>query len=149
MLRGLWFTSGLCAGITVTSKLVFAPLFVVFWVLASYHVFSTQRPRFAAILKNLWAPVGLGVATILAIVGVKLWTDGALDELLWTAFVYPPEALSTSPNAPYIRLSESLRFFLTFYMAWSGFIFIAIFQWRRSERDLFTSLLIAWLWALD
>jgi hypothetical protein len=143
--RRLSFASGICAGITVVFKLVFAPLFVIFWLLASFHFRCAKNSTFAQIAKNLWVPASLGVVTVLGMVVGKFWIDGALDELLWTAFVYPPQALITSPNAPYIRLFESLRFFATFYFAWSGFIFIAIYHWWRSERDLITSLMIAWL----
>ncbi len=143
--RWLAFASGVCAGIAVVFKLLFAPLFVVFWLVTSFHVYSTQSLPIRSIIKNIWIPVSVGVAVVLGIVVGKFWIDGALDELIWTAFVYPPQALTTSPNAPYIRLLESSRFFLTFYLAWSGFIIIAIFHWWRSDRDPLTTMLLAWL----
>ena len=141
----LGFASGVCAGITVVFKLVFAPLFVVFWLVVSVHALSTGRARFGAIVTDIWVPVSLGVAAVLGIVAVKFWLDGALGELLWTAFEYPPQALAAIPPAPYYRLLEAVRFFLTYYLPLSGFIVVAIVHWWRSERDLFTSLLITWL----
>ncbi len=144
-LRWLGFASGVCAGITVMFKLVFAPLFVVFWLIVSVHVLSTGRSRFVAIVTDIWVPVSLGVAAVLGVVATKFWLDGALDELLWTAFEYPPQALAATPPAPYYRLLEAVRFFLTYYLPLSGFIVVAVVHWWRSDRDVFTSLLIAWL----
>jgi hypothetical protein len=97
------------------------------------------------VITGIWVPASLGCAIVLGAVVIKFWFDGALGELIWTAFEYPPQALTQSPPAPHHRLAESLRFFLTYYAAWAGFIFIAIYHWWQKERDLFTTLLLGWL----
>lgn len=140
-----FFLAGLCAGVTVVFKLVFAPLFVAFWAVASIDLLARRRTSPADLLRYLWLPASAGVVLILAAVAAKFWIDGALDELIWTTFVYPPQALATSPPAHYVRLAESLMFFATYYAVWIGFIVFAAMMWWREERDLLTSLLFVWL----
>lgn len=139
------FVAGLCAGVTVVFKLVFAPLFVAFWGVVSLDLLARRRASPIELLRRLWLPASAGVVTILAGVAAKFWLDGALDELIWTAFVYPPQALATSPPAHYVRLFESLMFFGTYYAVWIGFIAFAGVMWWREERDLLTSLMFVWL----
>lgn len=143
--RSMSLLSGVCAGVTVVFKLVFAPLFVMFWLLASVYAGAHRKLTFKEIATDIWVPAALGGALVLSAVVIKFWFDGALDELIWTAFEYPPQALEQAPLAPHHRLAESLRFFITYYATWSGFIFIAIYYWWRKERDLFTTLMLGWL----
>lgn len=140
-----FFAAGLCAGVTVVFKLVFAPLFVAFWALVSIDLLARRRASIIDVLRRVWIPAALGVGAILAAVAAKFWLDGALGELIWTAFVYPPQALETSPPAHFARLAESLMFFTTYYAVWLGFIVFAGVMWWREDRDLLTSLLFVWL----
>lgn len=140
-----YFAAGLAAGVTVVFKLVFAPLFVAFWIVVSIDLIARRRASAADLFRRLWLPAAAGVVTILAVVAAKFWVDGALDELIWTAFVYPPQALATSPPADYVRLFESLMFFGTYYAVWIGFIVFAGVMWWREERNVLTSLMFVWL----
>ena len=140
-----FFGSGLCAGVTVVFKIVFAPLFVVFWALISLHFVLTRQSGLKAIMLSLWLPAAAGVTLVLGLVAIKFWLDGALYELWWTAFIYPPQALATVPSAPYLRLGTSVLFFASYYSIWTVFIVVAIAEWWQRERDLFTTLLLGWL----
>ena len=138
------FISGLCAGVTVVFKLVFAPLFVVFWLIVSARLLRDNHPL-RAIVRAVWLPLSVGVGVILVALALKFWMDGALDELLWTAFIYPPQALEHAPAASHFRLADGLRYFTSYYMAWLAFLLVALYRWWRGDRDLFSSLMIAWL----
>ncbi len=136
--------SGLCAGIAVVFKLVFALLFVAFWLVVTVHLRASKRLEWFSIAARVWLPVSVGVGAVLGAVVLKFWLDGALFELYWTAFVYPPQALAMSTPAPYYRLGESLIFIGTYFAPWALFIAFAVAHWWRHERDPLTSVLVAW-----
>ena len=144
--RHQWvFLSGLLAGVVVTFKLVFAPLFVAFWLLASWRLFRDEG-GINRIFYQVWAPATLGVAAVLGFVVLKFWFDGGLRQLLWTAFVYPPKTLLREAlDAPWHRLVDSIRFFSTYYATWAVFILVAIYRWWRGGRTLFVGMMIVWL----
>lgn len=137
--------SGVCAGVTVVFKLVFAPLFVAFWLVVSLHAWLQQRERPFAVMLDLWLPASVGVAAVLGCVVVAFWLDGNLWELYWTAFVYPPQALASAPLAPLLRLAGSTVFFGSFFAAWAVFVVLAWAEWWYRERHVMTSLMTAWL----
>ncbi len=140
------FGSGVAAGVTVTFKLVFAPLFVAFWLIASIVALRRHRAGLATVMQCIWLPAAAAVVTVLGSVVLVFWRDGALDELLWTAFVYPPLALAESPPATFERLIESAMFFLSYFAVWALFIGYAVLRWwRQAERDTFTGMCLAWL----
>ena len=142
--KTLFFLSGIFAGVTVVFKLIFAPLFVVFWLILSWHLLRTKRFDLVTAVTNLWVPVSCGVVSVLGLVVYHFWSKDALGELLWTAFEYPPRALDQSQPAPYLRLFESTRFFVTYFSPWAGFALYVCWRWWKSKEGLMTSLLIAW-----
>ena len=140
-----YFVSGICAGITVTFKIVYAPLFVLFWLIAGSYAFRSRAHSVRVLLTHIAIPATGGVVMVLGLVVLKFWIDGALWELYWTTFVYAPAALAAAPAATPTRLLEAALFFGSFFLPWSIFIAIAIADWWFSERDLLVALLIAWL----
>jgi len=140
-----YFFSGVFAGITVVFKLVYAPLFVTLWAIALGYALVRQQRSLRQMAIYMMAPVTLGVVPLLVAVAAKFWYDGALRELLWTAFVYPAVALQKAPAASLLRLFESAMFYLSFSSMLLIFVVIAVADWWYSERDLFGALLIAWL----
>lgn len=140
------FLSGLCAGIAVTFKLVFAPIFVAMWLVKSVEILTSEQVNRYRTTAALWTAVSVGVGAVLGAVVLKFYFDGALRELLWTAFIYPPLALEGSPPAPYYRLLDAGAYFASYYATWLMFIAVAIHNWwRRDRRNSFTAMMIAWL----
>ena len=137
--------SGVFAGLSVVFKLVFAPLFVAFWLIVSIHALIQHRLAIGTIILNIWLPAACGVLLILTGVAIKFWFDGVLWELYWTAFLYPPAALASSPPAPYMRLFTSSLFFVSYFSVWALFIVLAWAEWWAIERHLITSLMTGWL----
>ncbi len=139
--------AGVFAGIAVAFKIVFAPVFFVFWVILSVRLRYSERLTWTAIFQCVWCPAGAGVGVVLGAIALKFWFDDALDELYWTAFVYPPQALDLASRAPFYRLAKSIIFFGSYYAAWSPLVVLGIIHWWRSDRDPLTSLFLAWLLA--
>lgn len=137
--------SCLFAGISVVFKIVYAPLFVAFWLIAALHVRAVDRASLGVICREMWIPPAIGVASVLCMVALKFWGDGALWELYWTAFEYPPLALIAAPRATYVRLAGSSLFFISLYSVWLLFIVLAIAEWWHVDRDPVTSMMLAWL----
>ena len=145
------FLSGVFAGVTVCFKLVFAPLFVTAWFATAWYLYHhrdrslTGADFVIRLLKVAVVPVAAGLASILGLVVLKFWLDDGLPALLWTAFDYPVKALELITPATTQRKLETISYFLSFYLAWSGFIAVAIAHWWGRHRDLWTGLLIVWL----
>ncbi len=139
------FLSGVCAGVTVTFKIVFAPLFVLFWLVAWYYLWRAGLRDWRRMALCLLAPVSAGVALVIGLVAGWFWYEGALWELYWTAFVYPPAALAAAPPASVLRLFGSVMFFASYFLAWALFIVVGIADWWYGRRDPLSALLIAWL----
>ena len=83
--------AGLFAGVAVTFKLFYAPIFIAFVLVA---ILAT-RPRTApgqslsgTPSRCCW-PFTIGVTVVLGAVSLILWRQGVFDELLWNSFVYP------------------------------------------------------------
>ena len=89
----LFFFSGLCAGFATIFKLLLAPIPVAFWLIASFYLFREHRLSLAVLVVRVWMPVAIGVILPLGAVVLWFWQIGALKELLWTAFIYPPRSL--------------------------------------------------------
>tara|TARA_R110002096_G_scaffold8392_1_gene35004 strand:+ start:653 stop:2173 length:1521 start_codon:yes stop_codon:yes gene_type:complete len=139
------FLSGLCAGVAVCFKLAYAPIFVGFWLVATYTLAADGFALRSKQVVWMWGAVSGGVAIVLAAVSLKFYTDGALYELYWTAFVYPPIALETAPPAPYYRLIASATYFAAYYTAWLVYIAIALVHWWRVDRrNPITLMMLAW-----
>jgi len=138
--------SGICAGITVCFKLVYAPLFVCFWLIATFSLVSSGLRIVSRDVVGLWASASAGVGLVLLVVIAKFYADGALAELYWTAFAYPAAALQSAPSAPVYRLAGSVIFFASYFAVWSLLIFFALVDWWRYERtNVLTLTMICWL----
>ncbi len=140
------FLSGVFAGITVCFKLVLAPLFVFFWLVSTVALLHERSSELVKRLFLIWGAVTVGVVLVIVAVVVKFYLDGALKELYWTAFVYPPAALQSSPPAPLYRLLSSATYFASYYATWSLFIVVALLHWWRSDRrNYLTTMMVGWL----
>jgi len=139
------FLSGLCAGVTVCFKLVYAPVFVVFWCITTGLIIHDRPRSKTRMLLCLWIPVSLAVGLVISTVVAKFYFDGALAELLWTAFEYPPAALEFAPPAPFYRIVRSAGYFIACFATWSVFIAIGVAHWWQADRaNPFTLCMIGW-----
>lgn len=141
----LFFFSGICAGVSVTFKLIFAPICVAFWMVAFVFLFFREKKSLVWILQQAFLPITGGVVLVLGAVVFKFWLDDALSELLWTAFIYPTAALESSPFAGKQRLLISVMSAGSKYAVWLIPIGVSLYYWWKSEKDIFTTMLIAWL----
>lgn len=139
-----YFVVGLCGATTMVFKVVFAPMFAAFFLLAAVVALVRHRVGLASVITSMFVPAMAGGAVVIGLVAARFWLDGALEELYWTAFVYPPAALATSPPAPKLRLFESSLFFLAAYSVWLPFALIAMVDWLRRRDDLFVGLTMVW-----
>lgn len=145
--RATWYFlgSGLFAGIAVVFKLIFAPICIGFWAVALFYLWRNGRPSFADLTYKMLLPIFVGVSVILGLVVLKFWFDGALSELLWTAFSYPSQALEISPYAGKRRFFISSMYTASIFAVWTVPILVAILIWLRNARDLLLSVAVVWL----
>lgn len=145
----LFFFSGFFAGTAALFKLLLAPIPVAFWLMASAFLLLERRAKLLNLAARLWLPVALGVALPLGAVVFWFWQAGTLQELLWTSFVYPPQALESSPPAPGTRLVTATAFLVKSTAPWLLFVAVALVTWLRTrgrERDgPLAAMMTAWL----
>lgn len=141
----LFFASGLTAALATLFKLLLAPIPVAFWLIASVYLLRDGRADLSGLALRLWLPVALGVTFPFAGVTLWFWQAGALPELLWTAFIYPPEAYMSSPQAAPARLMIAAAFALSNLAPWLLFAGLAGVVWGRSGASPLVSMMLAWL----
>ena len=144
-MAALFFASGLAAGVATLFKLLLAPIPVAFWIIASIYLIRERRATLLGLAGRLWIPVAIGVILPFAAVTLWFWQAGALKELLWTAFMYPPEAYMTSPQASPGRLIFSGIFALANFTPWLLFLGVAVVAWWQSRRAPMGTMLLVWL----
>jgi hypothetical protein len=138
--------AGATAAIAVGFKLVFAPMFIAFVLVATFHQVAISRPasRFFYVA-GLWAAFSVGVAVVLAAMGWLFWMHGALQEFLWTTFVYPVKAFEAVPPAPYSRLFVSVARYLALFTPWIPLVLLAGVRAFRPDEPVTTRLMCTWL----
>jgi hypothetical protein len=139
-----YFASGLLAGVAVLFKLLLAPLCVGLWLFALVWHYRTHGSSIAELALRAVLPAALGVALVLGSIVLLYARLGHLDDLLWTAFVYPPQALAFSPPASKTRLITAAAFFLSGFAPWVGFALFASALWLWRRKDLLSALMLTW-----
>jgi hypothetical protein len=138
------FVSGLFAGIVVTLKLVLAPMFIGFWALSSWKRLS-EGDQLTGLVTRLWFPAGVGVATILSLIAIGFWMNGALGELLWASFVYPFGALEERQWANLGRLIGGSRWLLAAYAGWAVCVGLAMLRAHSGRWSWLIRACLVWL----
>ena len=139
-----FFLSGLFAAVVVCFKLLVSGIVLAIWVVATLYVIGrSSRGRWVEVLRCLF-PAGLGSAMVIGVVLGIFWHWQALEELLWTAFVYPSAAFESAPPASRSRLVTLAAFYLTNTGPWLLFAGLAIRVWLRERSTVFSALLLAW-----
>ncbi len=143
--RGFAF-AGVFAGISVAFKLALAPMFVVFVLIATVeHARHTRSGETYQFVIGLWLGFALGVVLVLAAICLAFLGAGALDQLIWTTFVYPPRALAASEGAPLGRLAGSLSWYAAVFAPWIPFVALAARKSSRTDTTALNRLMWAWL----
>ncbi|WP_282607186.1 glycosyltransferase family 39 protein [Pelagibius sp. Alg239-R121] len=141
----LFFFSGLTAAVATLFKLLLAPIAVAFWLIASFYLLREHKVSLIGLLLRVWTPVAVGVVLPFCAVVFWFWQHSALQELFWTSFIYPPEALFTSPPASKTRLVTAAAFMLTNLAPWLLFVVVAIVACFRKQAPRMVTLLLAWI----
>lgn len=141
----LYFASGLFAGVAVLFKLMLAPLCVGLWLVALIYLLRARDEGVVALAFRAVLPAALGVVLALGAVVLLYAQWGHLDELIWTAFVYPPQALASAPLASKSRLVTAAAFFMSGFAPWAVFALLAAVSWIWQRRDLPGALMLTWL----
>lgn len=139
------FASGLCAGVVVLFKLMFAPIPAAFWLLAGWYAYTDRKLAIVDIIRWQFLPAALGVAVVLAgVCGWAYWT-GNLSELLWTTFAFPIEAASTLASNSIWNLVRGTLYFGAATSFWLlGAAYLALVS-LKARPPLFVAQLFAWV----
>jgi hypothetical protein len=139
------FFSGVLAGVSVVFKLMFAPIFVSFWLVSSFVLVRSRGLKAKIAVRDRLIPALLGTALVLGIIALWFWRNNALEELLWVSFVWPLKVLAEIKPAPLSRLSASVLSFLEIYGVWMALSSAALLKWRRAGREMISYLLLTWI----
>ena len=137
--------SGLFAGIAVIFKLLLAPIFVVMWLVATAYLVRERGQFGFSLILRIWLKIAVGVIIPLLIIVAMFRYQNALENMLWTAFTYPPLALETSPPASKSRLVTAAAFFISYFAPWALFAGIAVVAWFSQRGSLLKAMMLAWL----
>jgi hypothetical protein len=141
-------SAGLFAGIAVTFKLFYAPIFIAFVLVAILEIWRRASPRpqlFRAAFEVLW-PFTIGVLMVLGAVSLILWRQGLFDELLWNSFVYPLLALGSSAEGTDLgRLARNVSWMLASMGPWLLFALVAVSRVNDAGEPAIMRQMLAWL----
>ncbi len=143
--RGL---AGVFAGMSVSFKLFYAPIFIAFVLVAIIVTWWRRQPRpsfFRVAWSILW-PFTIGVAVVLSTVSLILWRQGSFDILLWNSFVYPLLALGSSAEGTDLgRLARNFSWMLVSMAPWLLFAFVSLCRLNDAREPAILRLMLAWL----
>lgn len=144
--------AGGLAAVCVVFKLAFAPLFIVFLLMAMWQHRRSDRSIVRSVIRT-WAAFTLGVVVTLGVVALVFAVFGALHALLWSSFVYPSLAFreisqGLVPAAPVSRLVKGMIWYLAIFAPWLPFIVPALFGMRRPDEPAepaLSRMMLIWL----
>ena len=140
-----FFYSGIFAGIVVLFKLLVSGVVLAIWVTATVYILVRDRGRNWPAFVWSWFAAGLGSLLVIVPVLLYFWSNQALDELIWTAFVYPSAAFEIAPPSPKTRLITGFAFYISYLLPWMLYAAVAVWWWWRNRSDSFMALLLTWL----
>jgi hypothetical protein len=143
-LRAGWFAAGIAAGIVAAFKLMFAPIPVALWVVASAVAMRTGEADLRAVVRDRWLPATAGVVLVLGAVALAFAAAGGLEALLWTSFAYPFQVMTASVHMDVERLLLTDRWFLGAFAPLVLFALLARVRHRGDARERVFSLALIW-----
>lgn len=141
-----WFGSGALASVVVTFKLALAPIPLTVWTVAALvRLWQGRKSAIRPLLADLAAGF-VGGVSVLAVVAFGFHLHGSLDQLIWTSFQYPVEAISDTQLAPANRLVGSAMWFGSHAAPLVAFFLcFGLAKWRGLGRETLTLQLMGWL----
>ncbi len=127
--------SGVGGGVVLTTKLLIMPIVGVLWIawLAREVIVQRRSPVRSLAEIIVWPLVGMAIpcAAVLAYVLPR----GLLDDLMWTAFVYPAKVSAMISPQAIDQLVDGMRWYLGWFAPSCGLALIgAAVLWRRDRR---------------
>lgn len=129
--------SGVGGGIVLVTKLLIMPIVGAFWIAwLAHEVFVRRRSPLRSLGQViLWPLVGMAIpcAAVLAYVLPR----GLLDDIMWTAFVYPTKVAAMLSPQTVNQLVDGMRWYLGWFGPSCSLALIgAVVLWRRDRRFL-------------
>jgi len=140
-----FFAFGLAAGVLACFKLglLVIPLTMVL-VCLTVLVFHEKQPPGKVILTAVPA-MAAGFCLVLLPVLFYFWRHDALRALWWTTFVCPQIAFAEIPHAPYRRLLDAVRWFVTPWLLGLPLFVVALWPAKAFDRQVHAWLLCGWI----
>jgi hypothetical protein len=135
------FGAGVCAALVVGFKAPFAPFIVVGWLLSLWTARDPLTVR--SVLVDRVLPAVAGGVLVAGVVAVWFAMHGALEELLWTVFLFPFSTSGTA--APLGRLAASATWYGIAAAPWLVLAAAAWVRWRGRREEWLTVQLVAWV----
>ncbi len=135
--------AGVCAGIVIAFKLVFAPIILVGWLLSLWTSADPVHPR-SAILDRI-LPAVLGLAIVVGVIAGWFGINGATTGFLSVTLAYPVLASAEIAGAPLSRLARSAGWYALAAAPWLLLAAAAGVRWRGRRADWMTVQLAAWV----
>lgn len=135
--------AGVCAGIVIAFKLVFAPIIAVGWLLSLWTSADPVHPR--SVILDRILPAALGLAIVVGLVAAWFGANGASADVLWVTFTYPVLAAAEIDGASLARLARSVGWYAVAAAPWLLLAAAAGLRWRGRRAEWLTVQLAAWV----
>jgi len=135
---------GFFAGLVLMFKLLFFPVVVGFWMVALMELGRESRSTRILAAATGWVAAGLALPLIPTVAYFAL--QGGLDELVWTTFIYPWQAVAV-PGATksLLTLARSVWWFGWSFLPVCLLALLGLWRVVRHGRTRFDNLALVWL----
>jgi hypothetical protein len=135
---------GFFAGLVLLFKLLFFPIVVGFWMVALVELRRQGRSTRELAVATGWVAVGMALPLTPTVAYFAL--QGGLDELVWTTFVYPWQAVAV-PGATQslLHLARSVWWFGWSFLPVCLLALLGLWRVLRHGRTQFDNLALVWL----
>lgn len=135
------FASGLCAAVVAAFKLPLVAIIIVGWLLSLWT--ARDQLTIRSVLIDRILPAAAGGVLVVGMIAAWFATQGALDELVWAAFVFPLTA--SGDEAPLGRLAGSAIWYAIAAAPWLVLAAAFWVRWRGRRDEWLTIQLIGWV----
>lgn len=143
--------AGIAAGVATMFKHLLAPIPVAFLLAASIGALRTAPggaptpAAFSRVVVNMWLPFATGVILVWGLTAAAFWRLDALDDFIFTNFLYPVQALGDVTAAPLSRLGASIIVCVASLAPWLLFAALAVPRLHRADEPVLFRRMAVWL----